>query len=117
MPAAIRRYSASVNHLDSRLPCCQKGPARECSDAIHPLNAARRIHVELRQKTRQVVQRRKWYAKLEPDARSTSILSSLASKSRLAEIEFVLDPAPRLVLQLALAIQVVDVLSFRGDQL
>src|SRR5262249_47337665 len=36
---------------------------------------------------------------------------------RLAQIELTLDAAPRLVVELAVAKQVVDVLAFRGDQL
>src|SRR6266576_3971531 len=46
-----------------------------------------------------------------------SFLGSPAGEMRLAQIELPLDPAPRLVFELAAAKQLVDVVSLRGDQL
>jgi len=46
-----------------------------------------------------------------------SFLGLLAGEMCLAQIQSPLDPAPPLVLQLATAKQLVDLLSFSGDQL
>src|SRR5438132_1281788 len=46
-----------------------------------------------------------------------SFLGAPAGEMRLAQIELPLDPAPRLVFELAAAKQLVDVRSFGGDQL
>jgi hypothetical protein len=46
-----------------------------------------------------------------------SFLGLLVDEMRLAQIELPLDPAPRLVLQLAAPKEIVDLLPLGGDQL
>src|SRR5260370_12395887 len=50
-------------------------------------------------------------------ARPASFLGAPAGEMRLAQIELPLDPAPRLVFELAAAKQLVDVVSLGRDQL
>ena len=45
-----------------------------------------------------------------------SLLAAHIGQLRFAQIEFPFDPAPRLILQLPLPIQVVDLLPLGGDQ-
>jgi hypothetical protein len=52
-----------------------------------------------------------------PVPHRTSFLGSLVEEMRLAEIEFPLDPAPRLVLQFSALIEIVDLLPLGGNQL